>query len=578
MEGAAVRRVLDQREILQDLRTLERMGFHLGIFVIGQFGRLVQNVVGNGNFPDVMQPGRPFHLIAFFLVQPVGLRDGAGILRHAAAVLAGPDILGVHRAGNRHHGLFAHLRLAVRRFQLRRHPPLSPGHQQSGDPDDGKDRHGEDIEDKPVVIVKLLFFDQIVGPFRQHVLPVAVIHGQMEGVFSCRQIGIGDRVQAVLRHNGPFGIEALQIIADIRLLDRVVDNLRIQFQPADAPGHPDRAVALHPPGHSVHSDRPDVHPVGDGIGAVPVGIDHKHAGVTGQIQFARLLAEPAPAVGCQTAVQSLPGVQQIVGNSVLAAQQLAAVHHIDSGAGHDVKRVHSPDPDIIVVEIGEIVQRTDRIVRIHIAQPVAGHHKDAPGLGIPDGAQNHLRAQTVRAGQHPYHLPVLNDGDSVAVRSGQNPSVFQFRQRQDHGADLSFGIQDRILYPVIPDEADSRISRRQDRPVPQLSNGPGPAAEAPVVPVIPVLRPVRFNLQQAVAVQADPQVILIIHVQAADALSGQRLRPAVEKLLRSVQVHNIQSQIRSDIVSSLPLRHGIHDPVLHPGRTVDIAEFRGGQP
>ena len=573
MVGTAFGHVIQQREILQDLRSFQGVGLHDRVFLIRQPGRLVQNIVRNSDLSDVMHPCRPFDLVAFLLVHAVLLGNCPGIQRHTVTVFTGPLVLGVHRAGDGQHGLFAHLRLPVGFSQLAFHFLFPALNQQPGHPAHREHRHRQDVENEPVVVVEFLLAIDLVGPFCHNVLFVAVVHRQPEGIIPGRQIRVDDGVQAVLRHHGPFVLEALQLVSHIGFLDREVDDLREQLQPADAPFQPDGRVPVHPFGHTIQFNLGNTHPVSHRSRAEPIRVDCKHARIASKEQVPGFVVKIAPAVGRQAAVQAAARVQQFVGNFILPAEQFAPVCDIDAGAGHDIKGIHALNPDIIVVEIGEIAQLADRLVRIHVAQAVAGHDEHAAGPGIPYGPQNDFRAQSVRPRHHFRHLAVLDDGNSVAVCSGQNPPVFQLRHRQDHGADLSFGVQDRILHGVVPDKTDACVPCCQNRAITELGHDPGPAAESAVFPVITVLIPVLVDFNQPVAVGADPQIVPVVHQHTADPLPFQQLRPFVGNLFAPGQVHHIQPLVRPDVIGPFPFHNGVDHLVVHAYRAVNIPEI-----
>ena len=487
-------------------------------------------------------------------------------------MVTGPLVLGIDRTGNGDNCLFAHLDLTVRQFQLFLHLPLMALDQQPCHPAHCKHRNRKHIEDEPVVVVHLLFFRDVVGTLNNDVLLVVVENSQAEHIVPRGQVGIGNGTQGVLRNNGPVRVEAIQHIADVRILDRVVDHFRQDLQAADAPrdllGH----AAIHPVDRTVHFDGGNAHPVHLGPGGKAVGVDHKHAGVAGQVQVAVLSVEPGPGVGGQAAVQPAPGIQQIIGDFILAAEQLIPVHGIDTGAAQHKQAVRSLDPDIIVVEIREVVQLADGFIRVHVAKAVACHHKDAAGLGVRHRPEDHLTAQAVDPGQHPDHVAVLNHCQAVSVRTGQDLSVRKFRNGQHHAADPVFRVNDGVFDPVVPDIAQSRIAGREDRTVPQLGHHPRPVSERAVIPIIHIFRSVRIKLCKAVAIGADPQVALVIHCHAADPDSAEPLGDLVLDPVHSPLVHRVHALVRADVIYAVPLGHGIDHPFFHTGSGIDIPE------
>ena len=494
VELRALDHVIQQREVLQNLRALGRMGLHDGVFLVRQPGVLVQNVVRNTDLADIMQACSPFDLLTGLLIHAACLGNLSGILGDALAVAAGSGILGVHRAGDSDHGLPAHLDLPVRFFQFPLNPLLPPVDQQPGYPADRQHRNQQHVNHEPRTVLQLPLLDDGIAALRQNILLAVVEHTQPEGILSRRQVGVGNGAQLRLGQDDPVRIKPFQLVPDIGLLNRIVDDFREQLQLAAAPGDPDGRVPLHPVHLPVQPGARYAHPVGLLAGFHLVRIDHENARITGQEKLPRLPVEPGPGIGGQRTVQAHAGIQQLVSQIALPAQQLRPVHHIDARAGHDIERIRSLNPDVIVIEIREIAQRADRFVLLHVAKPVAGHHKNAAALGVRNGSENHLGAQSVLPCQHPGYLFVFQHGDAVSVRAGQQPSILHLRQRQDHGADLALRVLNRPLDLMIPDEDEIRIPRRHDRSVRKLTHDPGAVAESAVLGVIHVLRSVRFHL------------------------------------------------------------------------------------
>ena len=192
VEFRALNHVVQQGEVAQDLRALDRMGFHHGIFLIRQAGVLVQDRVGNGDLSDVVHVRGPFDILAVLVAQAELPGNLPGIQRHAAAVAAGTRILGVHRAGNGDHRLFAHLDQAVCLRQFPLHPDFTALYHQPGDPRHRKHRQDQHIQHKPGAVVQFLFLDDGIGPLREDVLLVVVEHRQVEYVIPGGKIGVDD--------------------------------------------------------------------------------------------------------------------------------------------------------------------------------------------------------------------------------------------------------------------------------------------------------------------------------------------------------------------------------------------------
>ena len=67
--------VIQQREIFQDIRAAGCMGFHRGVLVVRQPGRLVQDTVRNTDLADIMHLGRPFDILALLFRQSVSFSN-----------------------------------------------------------------------------------------------------------------------------------------------------------------------------------------------------------------------------------------------------------------------------------------------------------------------------------------------------------------------------------------------------------------------------------------------------------------------------------------------------------------------
>ena len=127
---------------------------------------------------------------------------------------------------------------------------------------------------------------------------------------------------------------------------------------------------------------------------------------------------------------------------------------------------------------------------------------------------------------------------------------------------------------MVPDIAQSRITRRQDRSVPQLNGYARTVAEGSVVPVINILSAIRFQFHQPTAVCTYPQVILSIHHHAADPDAGKTSGHRIVDLIHSFQINRVHALVRSDIIGTVPLHYRIGHPVLHARSGIDIPEIR----
>ena len=515
----------------------------------------------------------PLDILALLFVHPVGPGDHLRIERHALAVLAGSLVLGVHGARDGHHRLFAHFNLPVRQFQLGLHLLLMPLHQQPGEPENHEHGHEKNVDDEPAVVVDFLFLHQGVGPLGKDARLAVVEHREMEHKAAHGEVRIHNGAQRVLGHDGPVRFKAFQHVSHKGILDGIVDHLRDDLELAAAPGNPRRDVAFHLLQLPVHPDSAHLHPVEGGAGGKLSRVQRENPRVAGKVQLPALLIVPGPGIGRQAPVQAAPGVQQIIGDVRLAAEQLVPVRQVDAGAGEHKQAVRSLNPDIIVVVVGKIIQRPDGAVRIQIAQAVAGDHKNAAGFGIRHEPQDDFTAQSVGPGHELRYLPVLQHGDAVSVRTHQDGSVLPLQDGQHHAGQGTRLPADGMLYLMIPDKGDPGIPRRQHGSVLQLPNHPGPVAEGAAVLVIPVFHPVGFHLHQPLAVGADPQVVVLIHHHTADPDSLKAVRQLVPDLLLARQIHGVQPFVRADIVRVIPSDDGIDDPVVHAGRAVNIPEI-----
>ena len=198
----------------------------------------------------------------------------------------------------------------------------------------------------------------------------------MQGVAAGGKVRIGDGGQIALGHDRPVIVQSFQIVSCRGILNGIVDDLREKLQLGDAAAHPERIVSFQGIHGSIETGSRQIDPVGAGRDGIPVGVNDENTLVTGQEQVA-LAVTVVPGVRGESAVEAALAVQQIIGNIFVVIQQIRTVHHVDPGAAHDKNRVRILEPDIIVVKVREVVKGPDGIVFLHIAEPVAGHQKNA---------------------------------------------------------------------------------------------------------------------------------------------------------------------------------------------------------
>ena len=558
--------MVDQRKAFQNVASLNDMGFHDRIFFVGKTARLVQHAVGNTDLADIMHAGRMPQVLTFLFAEAHTLRDLHGIDGDPVGMLACAGILGIHRVGDGHHRLVAHADTCLRTVQC----PLS---EEPGDPGHKQHRNADHIEDKPAFIVDLFFFDHAEGAFFQNILLVVIEHSQMQRVIAGRNIGISDRRQIALRHDVPVRIYAFQIVARIWILDRVVDDLGEQLHFAYSPAHADHIAALYPSHIVVETHGCKVHPVRARRDCIAIGVNDKHALVTGKEKIA-LIVGIVPRIGCQRTVQTSPGIQQVVGHVFFIGDQIVTADHIDTGTARHKQRLFIFYPDIIIVEIREVFDTADAEVFFQIAQTVAGHQKNAVRLGILYAAENDARTQPVFAGQHIDDFPVFDDGYAVTVRTCKDPAVRKFCDGKDHRIDQSFHIADRPGHLMIADKTQAGVSCCQDRSVRQFHGGSCPVSKASVIAVIQMLCAVLLHFNQSAAIGTDPETSVRIRKETADTCSFELLCQFVLHALTAAAVHDIQPSVRADIQIALPFFNRIDYPAFHPDRTVYITKSR----
>ena len=248
VEGA-VDDVVDQREVLQDLPAAGCVRFHDGVFLVREPPRFLEDGVGNADLADIVHARGSAERLKLCLGQSQLFADHHGIHRDAGGVLACALVLGVDGFGDRHDGLVAHLHLLVgdvEFFLLEFHllADLSED-EEPGEPDDGQSTYDQHVEPEVGVVVHLLFFHKDIGPLLEDPLLVAVKDGEMEVEFAVRQVRIDDGAHRALRQDGPALLKALEIVADVGILDRVIDDLGIELDAVDAAADFDRRAAAH---------------------------------------------------------------------------------------------------------------------------------------------------------------------------------------------------------------------------------------------------------------------------------------------------------------------------------------------
>ena len=102
------------------------------------------------------------------------------------------------------------------------------------------------------------------------------------------------------------------------------------------------------------------------------------------------------------------------------------------------------------------------------------------------------------------------------------------------------------------DIAYTRIARCHDRSVRKPRHHAGAVSKAAVRGIVlPFLSPGSI-LHQPVAIGADPQMIISIHIHAADTLAVKLLCEFILYLSAAGSIHHIKSLVSTDIVAVLP--------------------------
>ena len=245
-----------------------------------------------------------------------------GIIRDTLGVLAGPFILGIYGIGDGYDCLVAHLDLQLR-------PLIYTAEPQPKQEDNEEHCDSDHISDKPGFVIDILLLDDRVDPFLQDRGLVIRENGEMEPVIPRWDIGVCDASEGALGKKCPLGIKAFQVITDIRILDREVDDLREQLDLTDAPVNVDRGAAFDAEGFPIQIDSGQVHAVRMRSLGIPLDIRQVNAAVTGQKQMPVSIVV-IPGIRGQGAVQALPGIQKVIGDVCSIRQEFLAVYDIDA--------------------------------------------------------------------------------------------------------------------------------------------------------------------------------------------------------------------------------------------------------
>ena len=184
-------------------------------------------------------------------------------------------------------------------------------------------------------------------------------------------------------------IVPFQIVADIRILHRVIDHFRKQLDLFDTPVNVEGCAALDMVGASVQTGRVHIHAVRLHPLGIIVDVGNEYTGIAGQKHVSRSVRVIIiPGIGRERTAEALSGIKKIVGKLRLSGQKLIIIHQEDTGAAWHQQGIAVLHPDIIIVIIRKIVQTADGIGVIHIAQSVAGHKKDSVLIPVGDSPEN----------------------------------------------------------------------------------------------------------------------------------------------------------------------------------------------
>ena len=559
-------------KVLEDFGALRGMALHDSVFLIRQAAGLFQHAVRNADLADIMHEGGPADVFAILPGQAELFGNHGGVGGNPRGMLVGFFVLGVHGAGDGEDRLVRHFDFQIGLRQLPVLPLLDAEEEEHHDPDDQQPRKDAKIDEEDRLIIEGPVLGQTPGPLRQDVLLVIFKDGQMEGIVPGGQVGIGNGFQRGEGKPAPAGVKALQPVSHGRILDGIIQHLGEKLDAGGVPLDGNIRRPLHGKRFAVDPDLGNGHPIGFGGGDLLIRVENVYAVVAGKVQISGGVAG-SPGVGGQGAVQPPAGIQQLIGQILPAGKQLIPVHHIDAGAAKHHEGIRIPEEKVVIVEIGEVVQRTDGKVLFHKAQAVAGYQEDAAGFGIHDRPQDDTAGQPVRPGQHAGDLSVFQNSDAVSVSSGQDAPVGQLRRRQDHGIAQTVGTSDGTDDLVVFQEADAVVTAGQNRSVPELEGHPGPVAQAAVFLIIDIAVAIGGDLDHTAAIGTDPQAAVSIDHQAADAGSGQGSGKVAFDPGGEAFIDDVQPLVRPDIVGPPPMHDRVDHLGAEAGHGIDIPEL-----
>ena len=130
---------------------------------------------------------------------------------------------------------------------------------------------------------------------------------------------------------------------------------------------------------------------------------------------------------------------------------------------------------------------------------------------------------------------------------------------------------------MVPDKTDTGVPSCCDGSVRKLLDNPGPVFKA-IPDIIQILSPVRIHFNQAVAVSADPQVVVAVHCHTPDPHTGELLCQFIGNPFVSVCVNCVQPFVRTKIENAFPFHSCVDYPVCQTCCTVNIPEIGRGHP
>ena len=354
------------------------MGLHYLILTVRQSAGLVEDIVTNRDFSDIVHLRRLSQVLTLVIVPAHFTGDHHGILADPGRMLAGPFILGVHGFRDSDDGLVAHLQFMLGKLQFTfldgkaalcvfvHQIPGHPCHKGRSDPNQ--------IDLKDNLLIEFLFLVDLETALLQDILIVAVKHRQVQQVLSRGKICVDNRRKITDLLKRPVVFKSFQIIPYCGILYGIVQDFRIQLHPAHTAVDLDGHVTLGDIIHLVHLQIRNRNPVVLFLLSVVSRIQDKHALVAGQID-SPLFIRIVPGVGGKCTVESSAGIQKLCAEVFQVLYELVSFDHIDARAAHNKQGPLIPDPDVIAVEIREVFQRADALLFVHIAQAVAGNNK-----------------------------------------------------------------------------------------------------------------------------------------------------------------------------------------------------------